>query len=183
MLILLVRANALRRRPPTIPPPRRQAHHCNTNASSGPDTKAAGAPKATTAATPTTATSDKANGHPHRHRNHRYNWHASPGRIRSHRDSPKAASTEVLISPPRPRYIIAALGSSSRYVGGFLHATQDGPPGRQLLAASRRMSPPRRKKRSQHSLARILSASEPSSWAGRALGASNPQSRDSAIPP
>ena len=44
-------------------------------------------------------------------------------RIRSHRDSPKAASTEVLISPPRPRYIIAALGSSSRYVGGFLHAT------------------------------------------------------------
>jgi hypothetical protein len=123
MLILLVRANALRRRPPTIPPPRRQTHHCHTNASSGTDTKAAGAPKATTAATPTTATSDKANGHPHRHRNHRYNWHASPGRIRSHRDSPKAASTEVLISPPRPRYIIAALGSSSRYVGGFLHAT------------------------------------------------------------
>ena len=118
MLILLVRADALRRRPPTIPPPRRQTHHCHTNASSGPDTKAAGAPKATTAATPTTATSDKANGHPHRHRNHRYNWHASPGRICSHRDSPKAASTEVLISPPRPRYIIAALGSSSRYVGG-----------------------------------------------------------------
>ena len=124
MLIILVRANALRRRPPTIPPPRRQTHHCHTNASSGTDTKAAGAPKATTtAATPTTATSDKANGHPHRHRNHSYNWHASPGRIRSHRDSPKAASTEVLISPPRPRYIIAALGSSSRYVGGFLHAT------------------------------------------------------------
>ena len=123
MLILLVRADALRRRPPTIPPPRRHTHHCHTNASSGTNTRAADAPAATTAATPTTATSDKANGHPHRHRNHRYNWHASPGRIRSHRDSPKAASTEVLISPPRPRYIIAALGSSSRYVGGFLHAT------------------------------------------------------------
>jgi hypothetical protein len=42
-------------------------------------------------------------------------------RIRSHRDSPKEASTEGLISPPRPRYIIAALGSSSSiYSEGFL---------------------------------------------------------------
>ena len=65
MLILLVRADALRRRPPTIPPARSHTHHCHTNASSGTNTRAADAPAATTAATPTTATSDKASEHPH----------------------------------------------------------------------------------------------------------------------
>ena len=49
-------------------------------------------------------------------------------RIRSHRDSPKAASTEVLISPTRPRYIIAALGSSS--------SIQRGVPSQAQLCAS-----------------------------------------------